>query len=675
MKKAIKWIAIVVGGLIVLVIVGLLIIPSFVDLQKYKPQIEEQVAKSTGRPFTIGGDLDLSLFPWVGVALSDLHLGNPPGFKEKDFFAIKSFDVRVKVFPLIFKEIEIKRFVMDGPRIVLEKSKEGRGNWEGIGKPSGAVEPRKEEPAAPEKKAEEGLPIKSLAVGEFAIINGYALWMDHGTGERREISDMTLRLQDVSLDRPIRLSLSAKMDGKPLSADGRIGPLGKEPGKGTMPLDVSISALNELNVALKGSIADAAKSQNFDLSLEISPFSPRKLMAALGQEFPIATSDPKALEQVALKAKLKGNPRDVAVSDGALDLDQSKITFNARAKDFSKPDLQFKMNLDEIDLDRYLPPAEEKKPGEAKAKEKAPSESKKKTDYSPLRKPVLDGEIRIGKLKIKGARLEDVQLQVRAKNGLYNLDPFAFKAYQGNLSSKATLDVSQDTPKTRVELDGKNFMVRPLLKDVVGKEFLEGATQAKFALRMEGDDPDRIKRTLNGQGQVLFKDGAVVGIDIPGMVRNVTASFGLGEKSGEKPRTDFSELDTPFTITNGLVETAKSRLASPLLRAVASGKANLVAETLDFRIEPTFVGTLKGQEDQQERAGITVPVLVSGTFSSPKFRPDMKALLDKELKEGLPSSSQLTDMLKGKEGAKEGETKSTEDTVKGLIKSLPFGKQ
>ena len=89
MKKAIKWIAIVVGGLIVLVIVGLLIIPSFVDLQKYKPQIEEQVAKSTGRPFTIGGDLDLSLFPWVGVALSDLHLGNPPGFKEKDFVAIK----------------------------------------------------------------------------------------------------------------------------------------------------------------------------------------------------------------------------------------------------------------------------------------------------------------------------------------------------------------------------------------------------------------------------------------------------------------------------------------------------------------------------------------------------------------------------------------------------------
>ena len=672
MKKVAKWIAIVLGGIIVLVLVALLIIPRFVDLQKYKPQIEEQVAKSTGRPFSIGGDLELSLFPWAGVALSDLHLGNPPGFREKDFVAIKSLDVRVKLLPLIFKDIQVKRFVIEGPRIVLEKSKEGRGNWEGLGKPPEKVEPQKEKVGAPGEKGQGELPIKGLAVGEFAVTQGSALWIDHGTGERREISDLTFRLSDVSLDSPIRLTLSAKMDGKPLSVTGTVGPLGKEPGKGTMPLDITLSALNELKVALKGHVTDAANSQNFDLSLEISTFSPRKLMTALDREFPVATSDPKALDKVALKVKLKGNPTNVAVSDGSLDLDQSKITFSARAKDFSKPDLQFKMNLDEIDLDRYLPPPEEKKPVDVK--EKAPPQEKKKADYSPLRKPVLDGEIRIGKLKIKGARLEDVQLQVRAKNGLYTLDPFAFKAYQGDLTSKTTFDVSQDTPKTRLDLDGKNFMVQPLLKDVVGKDFLAGTTQAKIALRMEGDDPDRIKRTLNGQGQFLFQDGAIVGIDIPGMVRNVTASFGLGEKSGEKPRTDFSELDTPFTITNGLVETTKTRLASPLLRLLASGNANLVSEILDFRVEPTFVGTLKGQGDAKERSGITVPVLVSGTFSSPKFRPDMKAILDKELKQGLPSSSELTDMLKGKE-SKEGEPKSPEDAVKGLIKSLPFGKQ
>ena len=61
--KAIKWILGIVGGLIVLIIALLLIVPHFIDIQKYKPEIEKQAAEATGRPFTIGGDLRLSLFP------------------------------------------------------------------------------------------------------------------------------------------------------------------------------------------------------------------------------------------------------------------------------------------------------------------------------------------------------------------------------------------------------------------------------------------------------------------------------------------------------------------------------------------------------------------------------------------------------------------------------------
>ena len=76
--KALKWIGIAVGGLIGLIVAALLIIPMFVDLNDYKPQIEQQVTAATGRSFSIGGDIDLSLFPWAGVALSDIRLGNPP---------------------------------------------------------------------------------------------------------------------------------------------------------------------------------------------------------------------------------------------------------------------------------------------------------------------------------------------------------------------------------------------------------------------------------------------------------------------------------------------------------------------------------------------------------------------------------------------------------------------
>ena len=104
MKKAIKWLLIVVGALVVLVIVALLVIPMFVDVQQYKPVIEKKVSEATCRPFLINGDLKLSLFPWVGLAFSDLHLGNPPGFQEKDLLSIKSFEVKVRLIPLISKQ-------------------------------------------------------------------------------------------------------------------------------------------------------------------------------------------------------------------------------------------------------------------------------------------------------------------------------------------------------------------------------------------------------------------------------------------------------------------------------------------------------------------------------------------------------------------------------------------
>ncbi len=669
MKKAIKWTAIIGGCLVVLVIAALLIIPMFVDIQKYRPEIEKRVTEATGRPFSLGGDLSLSLFPWAGISLSDLHLGNPPGFKEKDFVTVKSFEVRVKLLPLISKDIQVKRFILKGPRIVLKKLKDGKGNWEGIGKPSQKPAPAKEVKQPSKKKPGMVLPIKSLAVGEFAITEGNVLWIDQAKGERKEISDMNLRLKDVSFDRPIHLALSANLDGKPLSLEGTIGPLGKEPGKGTVPIDVAVMALKQLNMSLKGKLTDPASKPGFDLALRISPFSPRKLVEAFGQPFPVKTSDPKALSSVALKLNLKGNPQNVSISNGVLDLDDSKLAFSIRAKEFSKPDVKFDLNLDKIDIDRYLPPSSEKKPDQAGKKPAAPASEKKKIDYTPLRKLVLEGTVRAGEIKAHGAKIQDLNMKITGKKGLFRLDPFALKLYEGDMTSKGNFDVRQDTPKSDMQLRLKQVQVGPLVRDLMKKDFIEGTVKSEVDIRMAGDDADTIKRTLNGKGDLLFNDGAIVGIDLAGMVRNVKATFGLAEKGAEKPRTDFSELHTPFTIKNGLVHTAKSSMKSPLIRVLVAGDAHLVKESLDFRVEPKVVATIKGQGDAKKRSGIMVPVLVSGTFSEPKFRPDLKGMLKKGIEEGISDPSKLKDMLKSGDKEK-GKSKDSKEEVKGLLKGL-----
>jgi AsmA protein len=101
-------------------------------VSKYKPLIEKRVSDAAGRPVSVGNDLQLSLFHRAGLTLSDLRRGNPPGFAEKDFLTVKSLDVRVRLLPLLSKDIRVQRFILNKPDIVLIKNKEIRGTCQGL---------------------------------------------------------------------------------------------------------------------------------------------------------------------------------------------------------------------------------------------------------------------------------------------------------------------------------------------------------------------------------------------------------------------------------------------------------------------------------------------------------------------------------------------------------------
>lgn len=625
MKNILKWLFIIGSGFIVLIIAAVLIIPQFIDLKKYKPTIEEKVTQASGRTFTMGDDMDLSVFPWVGIKLTDIHLGNPEGFANKEMISVKKFEARLKVMPLLSKQIEVATFVLDTPVIYLEHKKDGTANWEGIGKsePKKISKAKKKQPSSSTWR----LPIDSLKVAKLSIVNGQLIYKDQITGRQKQITDFNFELEDISLDKPISILFDAKVDKKPVSLSGTIGPIGQDPGKGVISIDLVLKALEAVVVKINGQIVDPMKPSRFDINIEIPSFSPRKLIAALGQQFPVQTSDPKALDAMALKTQIKGTLDQISILQGQLVIDDSKLDFSATAKDFSRPDLTFDLALDNIDLDRYLPKPPPKDGATGVGSKTKTTAKKKRTDYDPVRALVMDGKIIAGKIKAHGVLAEKINLRIKAKDGVITIDPFGLNLYQGSVASTFQLDVRKRDPQISVTLKASNIQAGPLIKDALQKEMIEGTLASDINFSMQGEDPDMIKKTLNGKGGLLFTDGAIIGIDVAGMVRHVKAKFGGQKPTGEKPRTDFSELNIPFTAKNGLVKIDGTRMMSPLVRIIASGDIDLVKELLDMRVDPKFVATLKGQGDTQDRSGLMVPLLIKGSFASPEIYPDLKGIL------------------------------------------------
>jgi AsmA protein len=447
-----------------------------------------------------------------------------------------------------------------------------------------------------------------------------------------------------------------------------VGPVGKMPGMGPVAVDITMKAFGELAASLKGKVVDAAVSRRFDFDLAVSPFSPRRLMESMGRKFPVATADPEVLKKFSIAMHISGDPSKLNITNGKMELDSSKMDFNASLSEFDRPKASFNMGLDAIDIDRYMPPASEDKK-EARQAQAPAGQNKAKSDYSALRKPVIEGTFKAGSIKMKGVKAENILLTLDARDGLFQIKPLKMDLYKGNMALTAQYDVRKDTPGIVAQLKAAGIQARPLLSDMAGKDFIEGTANVTADIRTIGEDPMVIKQNLDGAGEILFKDGAIVGIDLAGMLRNLKVSFGLEKQTGEKPRTDFSELRVPFKIEKGVASTEGTSISSPLLRVSAAGTADLVKETLDFRVEPKVVGTLKGQGDAKDRSGLMVPVLVKGTFASPSFAPDLEGLLKQGLDKALTDPTKLKDQLK--------ELKPDKGVVKppeGMKLNLPTGR-
>ena len=122
-------ILIVVIALVVVLIAAVLVVPSFLDWNRYKADLVARVEAESGRRFGIDGDIDFQILPAPQFSAREVRLSNIAGADGAEMMRIAAVDIRIRLLPLLRGDIRVERIRLVDPVITLERLADGRPNW------------------------------------------------------------------------------------------------------------------------------------------------------------------------------------------------------------------------------------------------------------------------------------------------------------------------------------------------------------------------------------------------------------------------------------------------------------------------------------------------------------------------------------------------------------------
>lgn len=122
----------IVGSLIGLLVVALLAVPYFLNLDRYRTAIVDLLKQESGREVAIE-KIRLHVVP-LRVEVLNFRVLNPPGFPAGDTLAIERIRVGLAWGPLLRREVELGAVVFDGLRLNLLQNEAGQTNYDTLEK-------------------------------------------------------------------------------------------------------------------------------------------------------------------------------------------------------------------------------------------------------------------------------------------------------------------------------------------------------------------------------------------------------------------------------------------------------------------------------------------------------------------------------------------------------------
>lgn len=433
-------------------------------------------------------------------------------------------------------------------------------------------------------------------------------------------------------------------------------------GKGTVAFDIAGVTIERAALSYR----DLASGQEIalnDLKLETGRIA-ENAEGKLEFATTLKRNTPPLDAKLALNGRYALKPESVAL-DFTGKLDESTIKGKAAMARAKVAAYEFDLNIDKLNLDRYLASSEKKQEKKDEPAKPAPKdkEADAPVDLSGLKGLNAKGKVEIGALQVQGLKLAAVKTEIRAADGRAEVGPHSANLYEGSLAGNLMLDGNANRVAVKETLS--NIAVGPLLRDFAQQDRLEGKGNVALDVNAAGKTVNAMKSALAGTAKVNLKDGAVKGVDIGAIITKARSALGSqqAQAADGKERTDFSELNATFAIKNGVAHNDDLDVKAPLFRVSGAGDIDVAKSAINYVVKAAVVATTKGQggKERDDLAGLTVPVKLSGPLDAMKYEVDYRAVAG--------------DLAKSKVGgqAKEAIEKNRgkiEDTVRDRLKGL-----
>lgn len=654
-----------------------------------RAHVAAAVKKSTGRDLVMAGPASFTLYPKLAISLADVSLSGAPGFEgTQPLVTMKALDLSVALWPLVRREVRINALVMREPVFHLVVDGNGRRSWDfadagerrgwtRLAKAEGTASDASPAPAAaPQSDNGERPKVSGLTLDDVRIDNGTVHYENKQSGSVADISAVNVKMALAALAQPLNAEGSLVWNGETVRFDGALASLADVIADRPAKLKVKVGAA-ALTATFDGSahLKDGLRAEGI---LSANSDSARALARWLADEPPPSAG----FGPLTAKGLLVSAPDRLSFTTAEIVLDRTTargdIHLDTRG---ARPLVTANLALSELDLNTYArsgeaKPAKAKKAAKAAAgpgkegkaqsieeliEQTAPAGprvkgftrregwSEEALDLEGLGSLDADAKLAVGKLTVGTIRLEESDLTLALRNRVLTTNLNRVRLYEGTGSGLIKLDGTADkTAGLDADLVLEGIEAQPLLKDTAEVDRLTGKGRLRLKLAGRGASEREIVETLGGTVELAFHDGAIVGVNIPEMIRNLRKGNLGGLDAKPTDKTDFSEMTSTWTVKDGVAENQDLKLVSPLLRISGAGRVSLPAREVDYLLKPKVVASLAGQGGgTEELAGLEIPVRVHGPWERPKYTPDLGAAL-KDPDKAVETVKEIGKKLKGK---------------------------